>query len=88
MARSIPVLVCAAVAVLGGCSSDKGLRCEDTSLYSSSISVPPIRVPDDLSVPDESDSLLIPEAPRDAAALTECLETPPSYFENQGSEER
>jgi uncharacterized lipoprotein len=83
------MLVFAAAAVLAGCSGDKGLRCADTSLYSSSISMPPIRVPDDLSVPDESESLLIPDpVPRDAVAPTECLETPPAYFENQGSEER
>jgi uncharacterized lipoprotein len=80
-------ILCAALtaAALAGCSRGEGIRCEDPALYSSSTSVPPIRVPDDLSVPDESQSLLIPDAsraPTDApTAPAECLESPPRYFE-------
>ena len=83
------MLVCGITVALGGCSRDTELRCEDASQYSSSTSVPPIRVPDDLTVPDESDSLLIPDpGPSETVALTECLETPPEYFEGQEREAR
>jgi uncharacterized lipoprotein len=80
--RSKLVFVSAALALIGGCSNDSELRCEDASRYATSVSVPPLRVPDDLTVPDESDSLLIPDpTPTDTTVATECLETPPSYYE-------
>lgn len=84
-----PVLIgCVTLAALTGCSHEEGLKCEDQSRYATSVSVPPIRVPDDLTVPDESDSLLIPDsAPEETAVPTECLETPPQYDE-QNSEAR
>jgi uncharacterized lipoprotein len=83
--RQLPILwVVLAALALAGCSGEKGVRCEDPSLYSSSTSIPPVRVPDDLSVPDESQSLLIPgpSAPANATPPpAECLESPPRYFE-------
>jgi len=89
MARLVIMFVCAITIALGGCSRDAELQCEDASHYSSSTSVPPIRVPDDLTVPDESDSLLIPDpVPSEAVPPTECLETPPEYFEGQEREGR
>ncbi|HEY5565800.1 MAG TPA: hypothetical protein VIM81_00960 [Gammaproteobacteria bacterium] len=78
------------VAALAGCSREGGMRCEDPAQYASSNTIPPIRVPDDLTVPDESDSLSIPDV---ASAETpvlpvpeECLEAPPDYFEPEDSE--
>jgi uncharacterized lipoprotein len=87
MARCILGFVCAAAGLLG-CSGEEELRCDDTSRYATSVSVPPLRVPDDLTVPDETDSLLIPDpAAAETGVATECLETPPSYYE-QGNGER
>jgi uncharacterized lipoprotein len=80
--RCLLVSVYAAATVLAACSGEDELRCDDSSRYATSVSVPPLRVPDDLTVPDETDSLLIPDpnaAETDVA--TECLETPPSYYE-------
>jgi uncharacterized lipoprotein len=86
MARVL-AFVCAAVAALSGCSGEDELRCDDTSRYATSVSVPPLRVPDDLTVPDESDSLLIPDpAAAETGVATECLETPPSYYEQDNDE--
>jgi uncharacterized lipoprotein len=82
MTRFVLIFVLAAASLLAGCSHDGGLRCEDVSRYASSVSVPPLRVPDDLTVPDESDSLLIPDATSaEDGAATQCLEAPPSYYE-------
>jgi uncharacterized lipoprotein len=72
-------------AALVACSGKDGLRCEDSTRYSTSRTVPPIRVPDDLTVPDETESLLIPDRSVAADAQpppSECLETPPEYFQN------
>ena len=80
-------ICCVVLLAVAACSRDKGVRCEDPSLYDSSTAAPPLRVPDDLSVPDESQALLIPGAsappPSAASPPTECLESPPSYFEGQ-----
>jgi uncharacterized lipoprotein len=72
-------------AVLAGCSGERGLTCESGERYQNSISVGPIRVPDDLSVPDESESLTIPPGPytliEPPASDRPCLESPPDFFE-------
>lgn len=70
------------VALLSGCGRDYGMRCEDPERYSGGLEVPPVRVPDDLSVPDESQALRIPQVARSreqAAGRGPCLESPPSY---------
>lgn len=68
-----------------GCFGGDKLNCEDPSLYGSSRSIPPVRVPDGLDVPDESESLQIPDGEalvvRNVEEMTECLETPPDFFE-------
>jgi uncharacterized lipoprotein len=85
--RCVLVFVWAAAA-LAGCSGENELRCEDTSRYATSVSVPPLRVPDDLTVPDESDSLLIPDpAAAETGVPAACLETPPSYYEQDNDEQ-
>jgi hypothetical protein len=74
---------------LCGCGGDNGLNCESSERYSGAGSVTPVRVPDDLNPPDETDSLRLPP-PRDAAPLDSasaaatprgCLESPPDFFE-------
>jgi uncharacterized lipoprotein len=89
MIRAAPlfVLVAAQVAALtlGGCSRNPTVQCEDPSRYASSRSVPPVQVPDDLTVPDETDALRVPDAravelPPEPA----CLERPPQ-FGSQGA---
>jgi uncharacterized lipoprotein len=88
MAGCVLFFVCAAAALLAGCSGETELRGEDTSRYATSVSVPPLRIPDDLTVPDESDSLLIPDPDAvETRVATECLETPPSYYE-QGDDDQ
>jgi len=86
MTRIAAISVLLAACALASCSREEGLRCEDSSLYANSTSVPPTRVPDDLTVPDESDALLIPGAPvvdADEPPPEECLEAPPNYFEDE-----
>ena len=70
---------------LGGCSRDVGLRCEDPERYTGSGEIPPVRIPDDLSPPDDSESIRIPAAaegnlePVDSRGP--CLESPPDFYE-------
>ncbi len=71
---------------LSGCSGDIGLRCEDPTRYTGSGENPPVRIPDDLSAPDESQSLRIP-APLEGdveqlEARGPCLEYPPDFYES------
>jgi uncharacterized lipoprotein len=74
------LLVC-----LGGCGGSRDMRCEGAMRYATSSTAAPIRVPEDLSLPDESDALQIPNAPPfdvpDPEVERECLETPPDFFE-------
>jgi hypothetical protein len=72
-----------------GCSGEEGVRCDDPGLYQSSTAVGPIRVPDDLTVPDESQSLLIPgpsSGQREAPPTEGCIESPPPYSQNANSD--
>jgi hypothetical protein len=81
MIRSLLILV--PVLALVGCFGDRELRCESTERFQGARSVQPVRVPDDLSVPDESEALRIPPPPADddatAAAREACLEYPPDF---------
>lgn len=76
------VIIAAAVTA---CSREDGLACESTERYGSARSIPPLRVPDDLSVPDETEVLRVPDQslPDDAAAGAPppCLESPPEFFD-------
>jgi hypothetical protein len=81
--------LCAGVmltACLTGCSGENDLRCESTDRYATATSAPPVQIPDDLSPPDETNSLRLPPAstPENAPGTRErCLETPPDYFEQR-----
>jgi hypothetical protein len=76
--------VCFAAALVG-CSREETLSCESTERYSTAQSVQPVRIPDDLSPPDESGALrLPPDVADDRRAPTQpCLESPPSFFDDQ-----
>ncbi len=77
------LLVALAVAA---CSRDDQILCEDASRYSTADSIPPVRIPDGLTPPDESDSLRLPPPPADSArqsATGACLESPPPFFEDR-----
>jgi uncharacterized lipoprotein len=71
-----------------GCSKERTVSCEPTERYSSASSIPPVRVPDDLSPPDESGSLRVPPASQGAGsrAAQPCLESPPDFFEQSESQ--
>ena len=70
-----------AAAILGGCSRDHMLRCEPSGRYARASSAVPVRVPDDLTPPDETDALQLPSTDAATAANAEkpCLETPPTF---------
>ena len=87
-------LLLSAVAVLfvAGCGRDALLRCENPERYRGSGERAPIQIPDDLSVPNESDALRIPPGERlavvegedDESVAAPCLELPPDYYEGLG----
>ncbi len=71
--------------LLGGCSGGFALRCEDPERYAGSGEIPPVRIPDDLNPPDESESLRIPAPAEGGVEQLErqgpCLESPPDFYE-------
>jgi len=76
----------AVAAAFAGCGRDAAIRCESPESYSSGVERAPIRIPGDLSVPDETDALRIPPEERVAGASSSagnrpCLESPPDFFE-------
>jgi hypothetical protein len=77
-----PVIAAAfLVASFSACSRDHTLACEPTDRYMTATSSPPVRIPDDLSPPDESESLrLPPEGGTTAPPSRPCLETPPGFY--------
>ena len=70
------------LAAVAGCSRQQTGPCEPEPRYSTARSVAPVRIPDDLSPPDESDAIRLPADPRPAGSITagECVEKPPSFF--------
>lgn len=83
MIRALSIAAATAAFVVAGCSGERGLSCESSERYDSASSVAPIRVPDDLSVPDESEALRVPfpTSGAEPPSAIECLETPPDFFE-------
>jgi uncharacterized lipoprotein len=71
------------ILVLGACSRETELLCGRDSKYREALSTGTLRIPDDLSVPDESDSLRIPGAPPSVSASADadpvCLEESPAF---------
>lgn len=70
---------------LGACSGERGLSCESSERYTDATTSPPVRVPDDLSPPSETESLVIPPVGETALSTSNdpsrCLEAPPEFFE-------
>ena len=77
-----------AVSLVAGCGRRGEVRCEDPGRYATSDSIPPVRVPEDLSLPNETESLVIPPGARspETIAENECLESPPDFFEADAQE--
>ena len=91
MIRTI-LLVMAVALVTAGCGRRFAARCEDPTRYSGSQEIPPVRVPGDLSVPNETDALRIPQpeqlgATRPVTRRGPCLESPPDFLENDPNAE-
>ena len=73
--------------VMSGCGRRFAARCEDPTVYNGSREIPPVRVPGDLSVPNETEALRIPQAEQLGAAQPAtgrgpCLESPPDFLQN------
>ncbi len=73
--------------VMAGCGRRFAARCEDPAVYSGSQEIPPVRVPGDLSIPDETDALRIPQSgqlgsAQPAVSRGPCLESPPDFLLN------
>jgi uncharacterized lipoprotein len=70
-----------ALAGLAGCGRDRTVaNCEPTARYATATSSPPIQIPDDLTPPDESDSLRLPATTSGTAPSQPCLESPPGFY--------
>src|SRR4051794_14244930 len=66
---------------LCACSHGSAIACEPTSRYAAAATIGPVRIPDDLNPPDETDSLrLPPDTGRSAQSNKPCLETPPGFY--------
>lgn len=90
IARRIVIAVTVGVPLIAlvGCGG-RGQACEDNARYWNAPSGIPLRIPDDLSVPDQSRGITVPPGQagsRPQPAAGECLELPPGYFEEGGSE--
>lgn len=84
--RLAAIVVAAAAVLLGGCSRDHSLRCEPSERYARAGSTGDVRVPDDLTPPDDTDALQLPSAEAAAAGSGEkpCLESPPKFTPTGG----
>jgi hypothetical protein len=66
---------------LTACSHGSAIACEPTTRYAAAATAGPVRIPDDLNPPDETDSLrLPPENVSVAQASKPCLESPPGFY--------
>jgi len=75
------ILTAALAMLLGGCSRGDTVNCPGGTAYLAAESADALRVPDDLTVPDETDALRIPgpmPAPEPDAGV-ECLQYSPAY---------
>jgi len=71
--------------LLSACGGRQGLHCEDKARYASATSAQPVRIPDDLTPPNESDALRLPPAVGEQKPPSEpCLESPPNFFSDGG----
>ena len=64
------------------------MRCSGQTLYLDAETIAQLRIPDDLTVPDETEAMRVPSAQGDIAPVdipTECLEYSPA-FQGQGED--
>jgi uncharacterized lipoprotein len=83
MSRQLLVLALVAAGLLAGaCSRDKSVRCTVSIGYRDAASAGQLRVPEDLSLPDETDALQVPgpSSPGEGAQTVDgCLENSPAF---------
>ena len=80
------LLALLSVAVLTGCfSSSPDKRCAKPKEYQQSTSLPELKIPEGLEVPDRSTAMAVPApAPADqAGVISDCLDRPPDYFRKE-----
>jgi hypothetical protein len=70
-----------AACALAACSRETTLSCDASERYAGAGSTPPVRIPDDLSPPDESDALQLPPEATETSARAACLESPPAFYD-------
>jgi uncharacterized lipoprotein len=75
----------AAVATLAGCSRELTTICAAEGDYLGASTAEAIRVPDDLTPPDQSEALRIPEVPGGPGDSSGCLDAPPLYSDVPGA---
>jgi uncharacterized lipoprotein len=76
------LILTAAVAtlLLAGCSRGEAVRCPGGTAYLDAGSAEALRVPDDLTVPEETDALRVPgQMPAPDDPSVECLQYSPAY---------
>jgi len=81
------LLIVALAGLMGACSRDKAVKCSAGTAYLSADSASLLRVPDGLTVPDQSEALNIPAPtpPRERDANSSaCLEYSPAYSAAEG----
>jgi hypothetical protein len=83
-ALALVAVVVLAATTLGGCSWGRSAPdCRSVEQYQDSQDLPPVRVPEGLSKPEEPNRLKIPAGPapqQPLAANAACLPRPPDYF--------
>jgi uncharacterized lipoprotein len=76
--------------LLSACGGRRADVCQPGPRFAEGGSVPSIAVPEGLTPPDQSQSLVIPTAPDRVVALDQarraCLEHPPNFFEATADE--
>ena len=83
------LFVVAAGLLVGACGRDKELRCTISTGYLDAVSADQLRVPGDLSIPDETDALRVPGPSLpggDAGSSDECLEFSPALQSSPSAE--
>lgn len=84
-------LVVVAGVLVSACGRDKEMRCTLSLAYRDAVSGDQLRVPGDLSIPDETDALRVPgpASPGEGAdSGDECLEFSPALQTTQEEEPR
>jgi uncharacterized lipoprotein len=80
-------LILLTAAAIAGCSRGSTLLCSGDTGYLAAQSAGQLRIPDNLSVPDETESLRIPAGviPRTAVDPNpeSCLEESPAFLDNE-----